>query len=38
MMDFEEKTYKHPVTSFLKVKDTLDCMLFDLVCPQTHSS
>lgn len=34
LMDFEKRVYKYPVSSFCKVKDTLESMLFD--CPQTH--
>jgi len=36
LMDYERLTLKHPITSFLRVQDTLESMLFD--CPQTHNS
>ena len=37
LMDFDERVYKYPVTSFMKVGDTLESMLFDICCPQTQS-
>jgi putative transposase len=36
LIDFERRVYKYPVTAFMKVKDTLDAMLF--TCHQTQLS
>jgi putative transposase len=36
LMDYERQTLKYPITSFLRVQDTLESMLFS--CPQTHKT
>ena len=30
LMDFEQRVYKYPVSSFIKIKDTLDDKFYDL--------